>query len=154
MIIDDDESDYRNEIELLVKWSKDSNLILNVNKPYVILDIRKCRNSKDSIIINDSSLKQGNIYTFLGLNVINTLSWTQDADKIMKFGIKRLFYLRILKSYNVDINVVINFYFIVIKSVLTTNILVWFGCTNKREIKKIESIIRSDGIIDTSIRTT
>ena len=32
LIIDDDESDYRNEIELLVKWSNDSNLILNVDK--------------------------------------------------------------------------------------------------------------------------
>ena len=32
LIINDDESDYHNEIELLVMWSKDNNLILNVIK--------------------------------------------------------------------------------------------------------------------------
>ena len=32
LIINDDKSDYRNESELLVMWSKDNNLILNVDK--------------------------------------------------------------------------------------------------------------------------
>ena len=41
-----------------------------------------------------------------------------------------------------------------IESILTTNMLVWFECTNKREIKKIESIVRTAEIINTtSLRT-
>ena len=32
LIVNDDESDYRNEVELLVKWSNDNNVILNVDK--------------------------------------------------------------------------------------------------------------------------
>ena len=90
---------------------------------------------KDSIIINGSAVEQVNIYKFLGLAVMNTSSWTQDADKIIKNGRQRLFFLRILKSYNVNINVMITFYRVVIEIILTMNILVWFGCTNKREIK-------------------
>ena len=43
--IDDDESDHRNEIEWLVKWMNDNNLILKVDKK-LIVDFRKCRNSK------------------------------------------------------------------------------------------------------------
>ena len=53
LIMNDDKSDYRNEIELLVNWSSDNNLVLNVDKTTeLIVDFRKCRNLKDSIIIN------------------------------------------------------------------------------------------------------
>ena len=58
-----------------------------------------------------------------------------------------LFLLRIIKSYIVNFNVMINSYRAVIESILTTIILVWFGCINKREIKKMESIIRSAEVI-------
>ena len=39
LIIDDDHSDYRSEIELLVKWSKDSNPVLNVGETKNLLQI-------------------------------------------------------------------------------------------------------------------
>ena len=78
MIINDDESDYRNECDQLVKWSNDNNLILNVDKTKeLIADFRKCRNLKDSIIINCSAVEHVNIHKFFGLNVMNTLSSTQ-----------------------------------------------------------------------------
>ena len=132
LIIDDDKSDYRNEIELLVKWSNDNKLILNVNKTKeFIVDLRKCINLTDSIIINGSAVEQISIKIFFGLTVLNTLSWTQNADKIIK-NRRQMFFLHILKSYNVNIDVMINFYCAVIERILTTNILVWFGCTNKR----------------------
>ena len=41
---------------------------------------------------------------------MNTSSWTQNADKIIKNVRQRLFFLLILKSYNANINVMINFY--------------------------------------------
>ena len=43
VIMNDDQSDYRNEIELLVKWSNNNSLILNVNetKEFTV-DFRKC----------------------------------------------------------------------------------------------------------------
>ena len=45
MIINDDESDNRNEIELLVKWSNENNLILNVDKTKeLIVDFINCWN--------------------------------------------------------------------------------------------------------------
>ena len=56
LIINDDESDYRNEIELLVMLSNDNNLILNVDETKeLIVDFRKCRNLKNSIRINGST---------------------------------------------------------------------------------------------------
>ena len=61
-------------IEMLVNWNNDNNLILNVDKTKeTIVDFRKCRNLKDSIIINGSSVEQVNIHKFLGLIVMNIL---------------------------------------------------------------------------------
>ena len=77
MIINDDKSNYHNEIELVVKWSNDNNLILNVDKTKELsVDLRKCRNVKDSITINGSTVEQVNTYKFLGLIVMNTLCFT------------------------------------------------------------------------------
>ena len=71
-IIKDDESDYHNEIEQLVKWSNDNNLILNVNKTKeLIVDFRQCRNLKDSIIINGSTVEQANIYKYIYIYWVN-----------------------------------------------------------------------------------
>ena len=87
LIIDDEECDYRSEVELLVKWCSDNNLILNVDKTKVlIVDFRKSRNSKDSIIINSSTIEPVNIHQFICLTVMNTLCWSQNADKIIKKG--------------------------------------------------------------------
>ena len=98
LIINIKESDYHNKIELLVKWSKDNNLILNVDKTKeLIVDFSKYINLKYSIIINSSAVEQVNIHKFLGLTVMNTLSWTLNDDKIGKNGLQRLFFLRILK---------------------------------------------------------
>ena len=85
---------------------------------------------------------------------MNALSWTKSTDKMTTNGRHRLLLSRILKSNNVDVNVMINFHRAVIESIFTTNILVWFGCTNKRDINKIESIIRTvERIIGTSLHT-
>ena len=77
LIINDDESDYRHEIELLVKWSSYDNTILNADETNeLMVDFRKCRNLKDPIIINGFAVEQVNIHKFLGLTLMNTLSWT------------------------------------------------------------------------------
>ena len=90
LITNDDESDHHNEIEQLEMWSNDNNLILNVDKTTELsVDFTKCRNLKYSTIINGSAVEQVNIYKFLGLTVMNTLSWTQNTDKIIIKGRQR-----------------------------------------------------------------
>ena len=85
---------------------------------------------------------------------MSKLSWKQNADEIIKKGRKRLFLLRFLRSYNVTINVMIYFYLAVIESILTTNILVCFWCTDNREIKIVQSFIRTaEGVIGTFLST-
>ena len=139
LIISDDESDYCNEIKPLVNWSNDDNLTM-------IVDFRKSRHWKYSVIINGSAVEQVNIHKFLGLTVMNTLSWTQNADKNKKWKTKVVVFIRylfllltvVLRSHNANNDVMISFYRSVIESILTTNMLVRFGCTNKRDIKEID----------------
>ncbi|PIK41457.1 hypothetical protein BSL78_21686 [Apostichopus japonicus] len=53
LITDDDESHYRDEVNLLVNWCHDNNLTLNVDKTKeLIVDFRRNKNTKDQLIIN------------------------------------------------------------------------------------------------------
>ena len=69
-----------------MKWSNHNDVILNVYETNdLIVYFRKCRNFRYSIIIIISGIavKQVNIHKFLALTVMNTLFWTQNADKII-----------------------------------------------------------------------
>ena len=80
---------------------------------------------RDPIIINSSTVERVNIYIFHGWAVTDTLSWTPNADNIIKEERQSLFFLCTQISYSVDVNV-ISFYCAVVDSIFTTSILVWF----------------------------
>ena len=153
LIVDDDESSYRNEVHLIVKWCNDNNLILNVNKTKeLIVDFRRNKNVKTPLIINGSVVEQVNTFKLLGTFVMDTLSWKANSDEIIKKGRQRMFFLRKLKSFGVKKDILINFYRAIIESILTTHILVWFGRINQNDLRKLESVIRTaERIIGTSL---
>ena len=53
-----------------------------------------------------------------------------------------MYFLRCLKSYGVKQEILVNFYTAIIESVLTYAVTVWFGGTNKKDEKKLNSVIR------------
>lgn len=64
----------------------------------------------------------------------------------------RLYFLRSLKSFGMSRNVLVPFYRGIIESILTTNILVWFGHVSQKDLRKLETVIRSaEGIIGTKL---
>ena len=58
-----------------------------------------------------------------------------------------MFFLRRLKSFNVDIRILTNFYKCVIKSILTYSIIIWYKAVTKKDIKKINSVISTASYI-------
>ena len=133
-----------------MKWSKDNNFILNVDKTKeLIVNFRKCKNVKDSMIINGNYVENAIIHKFLSLTVMNTLSWTQKADK--KKWKTKVVLLRVLRSCNVNINVMINFYHTAIESTWTTNIIVRFSAQIRGKSRKLK-IIRTAELILPSVQ--
>ena len=94
------------------------------------------------LLINDSTVEQVSTFKFLGTYVSNDLSWEFNSLSILSKARQRLYFLRKLKSFNVNKTILINFYRAIVESVLTTSITVWFDRTTCQIKSKLQSIVR------------
>ena len=75
-ISNNDETEYRNEIENLVNWCGDNNLSLNVNKmKEIVIDFRKHKEEHAPVYINGDEVERIESFKFLGVQITNNLSW-------------------------------------------------------------------------------
>ena len=74
-ISNNDETEYRNEIEHLVNWCGDNNLSLNVNKmKEIVIDFRKREGEHAPVYINRDEVERVESFYFLGVQITNNLS--------------------------------------------------------------------------------
>ena len=75
LIKDNDDSAYREEVQLLINWCERNNLLLNVNKTKEItVDFRKKQPTHIPLIINGSAVESVKSTKFLGVHITNDLS--------------------------------------------------------------------------------
>ena len=113
----------------------------------MIIDFRKSKALPDPIIINDHTVERARTYKYLGVMLNNDLSWSSNSDSIISKLNSRLYCLRKLKKFNVNICILKNFYQLVIKSVFTYCCVCWGGSITKRDINRITGIIKKSGSI-------
>ena len=148
LISDDDSSKYVDEINKFVTYCKINFLELNVKKTKkMIIDFRKSKALPDPIIINDHTVERVRTYKYLGIMLNNDLSWSSNTDYIISKLNSRLYCLRKLKKFNVNICILKLFYQLVIKSVFTYCCVCWGGSITKRDINRITGIIKKSGSI-------
>ena len=70
-ISNNDETEYRKEIENLVNWCDDNNLSLNINKTK---DFRKRSGEHAPVYINRDEVEMIESFNFLGVHITNNLS--------------------------------------------------------------------------------
>ena len=75
LISNNDETDYRHEIDRIVHWCETNNLFLNVNKTKeMIIDFRKNKRPILPLFINNTEVEQNNTFKFLGPYISNDLN--------------------------------------------------------------------------------
>ena len=75
-ISNNDETEYRNEIENLVNWCSNNNLSLNVNKKKeIVIDFRKRRGEHAPVYIIGDEVERVERFKFLGVQITN-LFWS------------------------------------------------------------------------------
>ena len=80
-ISNNDETEYRNEIENLVNWCGNNNLSLSVNKTKeIVIDFRKSKEKHAPVHINGDEVESVENFMFLGVQITNNLSWSSHAD--------------------------------------------------------------------------
>ena len=92
LIRDNDESDYRLEIDNITSWWDENNLFLNVSKTKeMIVDFRRNKCDIQPIFIDNSEVQQVGVFKFLGIYLTNDLSWHFNCTELLKKARQRLF---------------------------------------------------------------
>ena len=143
LITDNDENNYRSEIENIVDWCSKNNLLLNVKKTKeMIVDFRRNKNPIHPIFINNEPVEQISNFKFLGTTVTCDLSWTVNCSQILKKAKQRMYFLRQLRSYNVNSTILLNFYRSIIESILSSSITVWFDKATQHDLLKLVNVTK------------
>ena len=125
-INNDDESAYRDDVECLTDWCERNNLELNVSKTKeIVVDFRKLKPVHAVLTINNSAVEIVDSLKFVGIHITSNLSWSLHIRS--KKAQQWLYFLRCLNKFQMNREVLINFYRSIIESTLTGSIIVWFG---------------------------
>ena len=141
-LIKDSENYYRDEVTNFVQWCDNNYLQLNVSKTKeLIIDFR---NKKDVIIpieIKNENVEIVKQYKYLGTIMDEKLHWGPNTEFIFKKCQQRLYFMRKLRSFNVNTRVMLLFYRCFIESVLTFSMQCWYGSLTLKSKCSLNKII-------------
>ncbi|XP_054914356.1 uncharacterized protein LOC129378093 [Poeciliopsis prolifica] len=95
LIQDNNEGNYRKQVQHLVDWCRIYNLLLNVDKTKeIIVDLRRSRPNHTPLLINDEAVEIVSSNKLLGVHITDNLSWTIHITSPVKKAQQRLHFLR------------------------------------------------------------
>ena len=149
LITDDDDNNYRQEIDSFVEWCDDNYLELNVSKTNeMIIDFRKVKRVHDEIVIKGEVVERVSSYKYLGVVIDEKLSWRENTDHIVKKVHSRLYCLRKLRSFNVQQELLQMFYSSVVCSVMTFGLTCWGGSVSMQDRNRLDkNIKKASGVV-------
>lgn len=139
-----DEVAYREEVLKLAAWCSENNLALNTKKTKeIIVDFRKHNIDLAPLFINGECVERVHTFRFLGVLISADISWTDNITAIIKKAQQRLHFLRVLRKYNLDSNLLLTFYRSSVESLLTYCITVWYGSCTVADRERLQRVIRA-----------
>ncbi|KAK3511896.1 hypothetical protein QTP70_027484 [Hemibagrus guttatus] len=133
-----DKTAYRAEVQHLVAWCADNNLLLNTSKTKELnVDFRREKGrTHDPIHINGMAVESVSSFKFLRIHISEDLSWTINTSSLFKKAHQCLFYLNTLKKNHLSSTILVN-YRCAIENNLTNCITVWYGNCSVADAQRI-----------------
>ncbi|KAK3562918.1 hypothetical protein QTP86_011094 [Hemibagrus guttatus] len=142
LISKNDESAYREEVQRLTAWCKDNNLSLNVEKPKeMVVDFRRAQGEHSPLNINGSNVKIIKSTKFLGVHLVEDLTWSLNTSSISKKA--QPYFLQRLRKADLPPLILTTFYRGTIESILSSCITAWFGNCTVSDHKTLQRIVRT-----------
>ena len=104
------------------------------------IDFRKNKTVIPPTTLGEQSLTKVRSYKLLGIWFDDDLKWKTNTEYITKKAAKRLYFMKILKSYNAPKEALKTFYVAVVRSVLEYGAQVWNGGLTMEQSEDIERI--------------
>ena len=109
----------------------------------MIFDFRKNKNVITPLKIKNEDVEIVKEYKYLGTFIDEDLNWNRNTKHICCKANQRLYFLRKLKSFQANQDILFLFYESVIQSVITFSIIVWYNCLNNSNLKKLKRITKT-----------
>uniref|UniRef100_A0A670JPL4 Reverse transcriptase domain-containing protein n=1 Tax=Podarcis muralis TaxID=64176 RepID=A0A670JPL4_PODMU len=143
LISENDETAYRKEVQGLIQWCKENNLMLNTKKTKeLIIDFRRKKSAFLPLHINGEEVERVGSFKYLGIYISEDLSWTANINMVVRKVQGRLYFLRMLRGLNLSQHLLLSYYHSTIESVLTYSILSWYGSSSETDKKALQRIIK------------
>ncbi|KAK1795642.1 hypothetical protein P4O66_001133 [Electrophorus voltai] len=123
-----------NKRAYLENWCHENNLLLNVSKNQ--------EQHYQSVRINGTTVERVDSFSYLGVHILQDLSWSRHINSLAKKACQRLF-LRCLRDFRLPSKVLWNFCICTIESILTGNITVRFGNCTKQNRQALQCMVHS-----------
>jgi hypothetical protein len=128
LISNGDEAAYREEVLNLTAWGSENNLALNTKETSeIIVDFRKHCTDPPPLYINGECVERVHTLRFLGVLISDNISWSENIKAVCEKAQQQLHFLRVLRKYNLNSNLLRTFYRSSIESLLTYCITIWYG---------------------------
>ena len=148
-IINDDSSNYLQEINSFVNWCDQNFLELNVSKTKeMVIDFRTTNKTESlPVVIKGAEVERVGSFKYLGVVFDDKLSWDCNTDALVKKVNTRMYCLRKLRSFHVSTHLLELFYSSVVCGVLTFGLTSWGGNLTKFDSGRVDRVIRRAGKI-------
>ena len=139
-----DLNNFHSQVSLFVQWCIDHFLDLNVPKTKeLIFDFRQSNNSHELIKIGSESVEQVREYKYLGVIFDDKLDWRSHCNKLISKLNTRMYLLRQLNSFQVNINIMSLYSNGCIIGILKFCLTAWGGNIRCQERNLIERVLKS-----------
>ena len=116
----------------MVGWCRANNFLLNTSKTKeLIVDYMRKKTVIQPLLIGAVCVERvSDLSCFLGVNIMEELTWGANTTGLVKKAQQRLYFLRVLRRYNIPQKLLVSFNRCSIESILTYFLCVWFlSCT-------------------------
>ena len=107
----------------------------------MIVDYRKKKTEHAPIFIEGAEVEQVDSFKFLGVHIINKLTWSKQTKTAVKRARQNLFPLWRLKRFGIGPQILKRFYSCTIESILTGCITAWYGNCSASNLKALQRVV-------------
>ena len=139
-----DETEYRQEINLLDVWCNENNLLLNAEKcqELVFTFLRETPSCDVPVSINNRYVDIVNTVTYLGVKIQSNLKCDEHVLHVSKKCKQRMFFLRRLNVCGVDSTILKLFYKSIIESVASYCIISWYYQSTHQALMPLDHVMK------------
>ena len=142
-LLSNSEEAYRSEVNRFCEWCKNNHLTLNVDKTKeLVFDYRRKKEPLTPLLIDGKIVSIVDSYKYLGLKIDSKLNWSNHAHDVCKKVNQRLYFLRKLRSFKVNPEILLLFYRATIESIITYGINCWGSSIMTKDKERINRLIR------------